>query len=203
MNVGLWLVPPADIAARLGQFMSLKPGILKSASSFPHFPPHINLATVPTDSGGLYEELYSLIPRDYSAIPVTFKAVKIGGDMFPSLHVEIHDTGSLRVLRSIIANKLSEKSDEDPPRLALFYLHDDEPEERTRFMEELIHANRIVERGPDGVALDCTKPLAQDITDDDLVSGFVGGEIWIVRYDVTNSYEWRIMKDMVIKLIAE
>ncbi|PSS35621.1 hypothetical protein PHLCEN_2v1444 [Hermanssonia centrifuga] len=180
MGISLWLVPPADVAARLRRIMNME--TKTSGTSFPHFPPHVTLATVKT-SPEAWDTLSNAIPTHQSTIPVTFKAVKTGDTYFMSLYVEVHDTGKLHELREHLKESLSPMPVPPIPHLSLFYIDDEKPEERVEMMEELIHTNRIVERGQDNVALDCSLPSTQDVMDDDLISGFIGAEIWIVKCD--------------------
>jgi 2',3'-cyclic-nucleotide 3'-phosphodiesterase len=175
----LWLVPPNDVTDKLRTIMDMKTPSHKSPSSFPHFHPHITLATVPSDFD--LKSLRQAVPVDQAALPVTFKAVEVGDKYFMSVYVTVNQNGLLGLLREHLVEALGESTVPPKAHVSLFYIDDSEPEERTKMMDELVKQKRIVDVGDERVALDCSE--VPGTRSEDVLDEFLGGEIWLVLCD--------------------
>ena len=180
-GTSLWLVPPPDVAAKLNRIMRRKTPTSKSPSSFPPFAPHITLCTVPSSMDT--SELCSAVPKDQPVMPVTFKAVEVGSKYFMSVYVTVPHVGALDSLRESLKTTLGERTVPPISHVSLFYIDDSEPEEREKMASELRNEGRVIELGEDRVALDCAEVPSGDPTSPDVVSGFIGGEIWVAVCD--------------------
>lgn len=178
IGLSLWLVPPSDVSDMLQTVMKLKTPGYQSPSSYPHFHPHVTLATVPSDTP--VETLRAAIPADQRAIPVTFKAVEVGDKYFMSIYVVVYQDEFLGVLRDALGNALGEQTIPPKAHVSLFYIDNADAEERQKMADKLTEQGRIVELGEYMVALDCS---AEGSEGTDVVDGFNGGEIWIASCD--------------------
>ncbi|EKM55047.1 uncharacterized protein PHACADRAFT_255378 [Phanerochaete carnosa HHB-10118-sp] len=160
--------------------MRTKTSTFKSPSSFPHFEPHVTLATVPSSTP--LDELRAAIPKDQPAVPVSFKSVDVGNKYFMSVYVTVYHAGGLDALREDLKKSLGERVVPPLAHVSLFYIDDSEPEERTKVVEQLKRDGRIVDKGEDKVALNYSEQHLES-GEDDAVDGFDGGEIWIALCD--------------------
>lgn len=160
--------------------MKTKTSTFKSPSSFPHFEPHVTLVTVPSSTP--LSELRAAVPNNQPVVPVSFRSVDVGDKYFMSVYVTVHHAGELSTLRENLKESLGEQVVPPLAHVSLFYIDDSEPEERTKVAEQLRQDGRIVDKGKDQVALDCSERPSGD-AGKDLVDGFDGGEIWIALCD--------------------
>lgn len=161
--------------------MKTKTPTYKSPSSFPHFEPHVTLATVPSSMS--HDALRAAIPAHQPAVPVSFKSVEVGDKYFMSVYVTVHHSGELDTLREALKASLGEKAVPPVAHVSLFYIDDSEPEERTRAFDILRKQGRIVEKGEGKVALDCYDGAGSTGRQEDVVDGFDESEIWIAVCD--------------------
>ncbi|GJE96436.1 cyclic phosphodiesterase-like protein [Phanerochaete sordida] len=180
MGLSLWLVPPRDVATKLRTIMKTKTSTSKSPSSFPHFEPHVTLATVPSSTP--LDDLRAAIPLGQPVVPVTFRSVDVGSKYFMSVYVTVHHTGELNTLRDNLKTSLGEQAVPPLAHVSLFYIDDSDAEERTKVEEQLERDGRIVRIADDRTALNCAEDPAES-SKDDLLDGFDGGEIWIALCD--------------------
>ncbi|KAI0819065.1 hypothetical protein BC629DRAFT_695007 [Irpex lacteus] len=163
-------------------------------SSYAPFHPHITLTTVPSSTP--LSTLLHAIPSSQSPIPVTFKEVKVGERYFMSVYVTVCQEGEeegrgLGELRAHLRKTLGEKTVPPVSHVSLFYIDDVDKEERGRVYEELVREGRIIELGEGKVGLDCSDhgegkeegegEGKEGKEEGDVVSGFVGGEIWVAE----------------------
>ncbi|KAI9446265.1 hypothetical protein H4582DRAFT_1804439, partial [Lactarius indigo] len=131
--ISLWLVPSAPESALLQQFMNRHPDP-GAAHSFPHFHPHVTLATLPLlvasessksepvaarDSTVL--TLREAIPIGQRAVPVRFARVVAGDHYFRSVFVALVPSPELVSLRTALA---AAGTPHPPafPHLSLYYI---------------------------------------------------------------------------------
>lgn len=158
--------------------MGMKTSTAKSPSSFPHFHPHVTLATV--SSTVAVEDLRGAVPEDQLIVPVTFKKVEVGDKYFMSIYVTVHQDGALGALRDALTEALGEEKIPPKSHVSLFYIDDSEPEERDKMMQELEARGRIVDRGEDKAGLDCSEFGSRAAN---VVEAFDGAEIWLALCD--------------------
>lgn len=152
----------------------------QSPSSFPHFEPHVTLATVPSSTD--LHELRAAVPVNQPVVPVTFKSVEVGNKYFMSVYVTVHHAGELDTLRKHLKKNLGEKAVPPVAHVSLFYIDDSEPQEREKAGELLREQGRIIEQGEGAVALDCAEGDSES-RQPELLDGFEGSEIWIALCD--------------------
>ena len=146
--------------------------------------------TVPSDTE--ISVLRSAIPDNQSKIPIRFKSVDVGSEYYMSVYVVVHHTSKLTALREALGE--NRPGDKVPPlsHVSLFYIDPSDAEERRRVRDILSNDGRIIDRGLDSVALDCTEG---DLRGKDLIDGFVGSEIWIALCD--GPVETWVVKDKI------
>jgi 2',3'-cyclic-nucleotide 3'-phosphodiesterase len=173
-GLAVWLVPSQGMAERLKSIMHSHP---KSSGSYPHFFPHITLAS--TASSTPLDSVMSSIPSDLSAIPVTFETLKVEDNFFRSVYLPVRLTPELFALQSSIyaASSVFIRKTPSFPHMSLFYIEDTEAEERTRMAREL-ELSAHVRTGNGCVELKFSADGAEE-----WINGFLGKEIWIVECD--------------------
>ena len=149
------------------------------SSSFPHFQPHITLASInPSSTPGLTAALSS-IPPNQPSIPVFFQSLQVGDHFFRSVYIAIRPSTALSDLHAAIHAALgTEPNTPLFPHMSVYYIHDNEAGERKRIYEELERAGRM-KQDNDSLTLDCwTDGMVHE-----WINGFEGEEIWIVDCD--------------------
>ncbi|KAF8264223.1 2',3'-cyclic-nucleotide 3'-phosphodiesterase [Lactarius quietus] len=207
MGISLWLVPSAPESALLQQLMNRhpKPG---ADHSFPHFHPHVTLATLrPTasDSAARDSTVLSLreaLPLGQRTVPVRFARVVAGDHYFRSVFVALAPSPELVHLRAALA---AAGTPHPPafPHLSLYYIADEEADTRERLVQELEREN-VVRLAADGqeVVLECggTGAGGDGIgsgTAEGAMAGFTGTQIWIV--DCEGPVEgWKVLDKILL-----
>jgi len=205
--ISLWLVPSAPESALLQQFMNRhpKPG---AERSFPHFHPHVTLATLgpESDSAAAARDLTVLtlreaVPLGQCAVPVRFARVVAGDHYFRSVFVALVPSPELVRLRAALA---AAGTPHPPafPHLSLYYIADEEPHTRERLLQELEREN-VVRHAADGleVMLECAGGAGDDDNigspDGGALAGFTGTQIWIV--DCEGPVEgWKVLDKILL-----
>jgi 2',3'-cyclic-nucleotide 3'-phosphodiesterase len=190
-GLAVWLVPSQGMAEKLKSIMHSHPR--SSSRSYPHFYPHITLAS--TASSTPLNSVVSSIPGDILAIPVTFQSLKVGDNFFRSVYVSIHLSPELSALQSSIyaASSVFERKTPSFPHMSIFYIEDDEAEERTR-MARGLELNGLVRTGEGCVEL----KFGAD-GEEERVHGFQGKEIWIVDCDgPVVGWDSKVLKKIVL-----
>ncbi len=207
--ISLWLVPSAPESALLQQFMNRhpKPG---AEHSFPHFHPHVTLATLcpPVASESSSEQrdstvltLREAVPLGQRVVPVRFARVVAGDHYYRSVFVALAPSPELVHLRAALA---AAGTPHPPafPHLSLYYIADEEAHTRERLLQELEREN-VVRHAADGqeVVLDCGGAGA-DTADSGMgyggaLAGFTGTQIWIV--DCEGPVEgWKVLDKILL-----
>ncbi|KAL4246112.1 hypothetical protein ABKN59_003285 [Abortiporus biennis] len=179
MGTSLWLVPPPDKANLLSHtIMSLKTPGAQSPSSYPHFDPHITLATVPSSTP--IANLRASIPHHQKPIPIRFKSLEVGSKYFMSVYVAIHHSPELVTLRENLQETLGNQAVPPLAHVSLFYIDDSDADERQKMADKLAEEGRVIVHDDESVTLDLTEG---DKRNQELLTGFEGGEIWIAVCD--------------------
>jgi 2',3'-cyclic-nucleotide 3'-phosphodiesterase len=178
--------------------MDFRPSQSESSSpnSYPHFDPHITLASGLPSSISITSVL-ACIPEQ-AALPVVFKSIDVGQTYYRSVFVAIATSPELSALHQHINSELKKLGAEPRsarfPHMSLYYVSDSEPDERQTVVDELLNSKRIVKDGRDGITLDC-------FTDNQSVghklSGFDGEQIWIVDCEGPVG-QWEVLKKIVL-----
>ena len=199
-GIALWLVPSSQSTSRdLQQIMDFRPSQSKSSSSksYPHFHPHITLAsgipsTVSTTS------LLACIPEQV-APPVEFKSLEVGNTYFRSVFIVIHASPKLLGLHQHINSELKKLDGVEPhsprfPHMSLYYIDDSEADERQTVADELLSSGRVVNDGRDRITLNSfidNRCVGHEL------SGFDGGEVWIVKCE-GQVRQWEVLQKTVL-----
>ncbi|THH27052.1 hypothetical protein EUX98_g7136 [Antrodiella citrinella] len=194
MGTSLWLVPDFETESpRLERIMSQKTDTAKSPSSFPHFHPHVTLATVPSSTPE--SVLRSAIAASQPRVPVKFRSVDVGDKYFMSVYVTAQRTPELVQLREHLSKTLGDKTVPPVAHLSLFYIDDSDVAERVKIAASLREQGRVID-GPErgSVQLDCTEG---DARGEDLLGGIAGHEIWIMECDGPVE-TWRRLGDRIV-----
>jgi 2'-5' RNA ligase len=149
--------------------------------SYPHFNPHITLASGIPPSIDV-ASILACIP-DVPSLPVEFKSLEIGDTYYRSVYIAIHASSNLSALHQSVSDKLRKLEGVQPrspcfPHMSLYYIDEAEPGERHKVADELLHSGRVVkikEGDRDGIILDCSAD-SREVK----LSGFDGEEIWVV-----------------------
>ncbi|KAG0702824.1 hypothetical protein DFH29DRAFT_919918 [Suillus ampliporus] len=128
MGYALWLVPSEPQYGALHSLMNFRPqhygSSTHSTRSYPHFDPHITLATF---SCPYRPSLYQFLPLDVNSTPVYFQSMKVGNNYLGSLSILISKSRELMDLHNLVVKHL-EKVNKIPatsrsfPHMSLFYL---------------------------------------------------------------------------------
>lgn len=195
----LWLVPSEPEYGALQRLMKFRPQNSSSRTqahssrSYPHFEPHITLATFSSAPPLPLPELLLHI----ETTPVYFESIKVGSSYLSSLSIVISKSPELVNLRDYIVGHLKEAhrihaASRSFPHMSLFYLDETVRGERSRLADILRTSGRVVEqRHHKGVELNCT--LDGAAPEFDAMTGFVGSEVWLVdcKGAVT---DWKVLE---------
>lgn len=148
------------------------------SNSYPHFHPHITLAS--TASSTPLNSITSSLPKDLSAIPVTFQSLNVGDHFFQAVYLSVHLSPALSALHSSIYTASSVFVCKTPnfPHMSLFYIDDTEAEERTRMGKQLETTGTARRLGDSCFELKCSAD-----GEEEWMGGFLAEEIWIVDCD--------------------
>ena len=176
--------------------MKLRPPTTKSPSSFPFFQPHVTLA-----SSSDAVALRAAIPRGQPAIPVQFKSLEVGDKYFMSVYIAVHSSGTpLETLREHLRASLGDAAVPPVAHLSLYYIDEADKEEREHTARRLKSELRILEggRGEDSVVkIACFYDDVEEEQDPELIDGFDGEEIWLVKCEGPVS-SWEVMEKFVM-----
>jgi 2',3'-cyclic-nucleotide 3'-phosphodiesterase len=207
-GISLWLVPSAPESALLQQLMNRHPKP-SADHSFPHFLPHVTLATLrptaPESRDSTVLTLREAVPLGQRAVPVRFARVVAGDHYFRSIFVALAPSPELVSLRATLA----EAGTPHPPafpHLSLYYIADEEAHTRERLLQELEREN-VVRHAVNGleVVLQCGTGTGagEDSTGsgsgttDGALAGFTGTQIWIV--DCEGPVEgWKVLGKILL-----
>lgn len=169
----------------------------KSSSSYPHFAPHITLASGIPSSIDI-STIVDCIPESQTSFPVAFKSVEIGDVYFRSVYVDIHNSPELSSLHQSIHNALTRLERVQPkspcfPHMSIYYIDDSEKHERQIASDALFSSGRAIKK-QDTVALKCSDSDAAP----DTLSGFDAEEIWVVKSEGSVE-EWEVLKKIALK----
>ncbi|KZP21217.1 hypothetical protein FIBSPDRAFT_521300 [Athelia psychrophila] len=176
-GIALWLVPPPAQREDLQRIMDSRPppsaSKSKSPKSYPHFEPHITLASSLPSSLSTAAILASVPKKDDgTTLHIHFKSIEVGDHYFRSVCLDIQPSPSLLKLRDDIHAALRRHEGTDPksprfPHMSLYYIDDSEPEERHIITNHLVASGQAASHDG-GVRLGG-------------LSGFDDAEIWVVR----------------------
>jgi len=189
MGLSLWLVPDADQLGKLMQFMQYRSSNAKSPSSFPSFDPHLTLASVPSSTA--LSDLVAAIPSEQHPVPVYFKSLDVGDKYFMSVYVAVHHTPELEMLRAHLREHLGDRAVPTIPHMSLYYIDEEDHEEREKAAQELRQKGRAVAHDG-GLTLNWAAEIPSDV-----LSGFDGAEIWVVRCEGPVP-EWEVVKKITL-----
>ncbi|OSD08345.1 hypothetical protein PYCCODRAFT_1379845 [Trametes coccinea BRFM310] len=184
MGISLWLVPRASQAEKIKLVMRLRPNSTLSPSSFPDFHPHVTLATSPSLSA-----LRAAIPADLRPIAVRFKRLQFDGNQgkyFMAVYVTVQSApeSALEALREHFRAQLGARAVPPVAHMSLYYIDDADREERPRIAETLRSELRVLESGSgeeSRVQLACVDDDAEGEQVPEILDGFDGEEVWVVR----------------------
>ncbi|KAI0063431.1 hypothetical protein BV25DRAFT_428577 [Artomyces pyxidatus] len=186
-GIAIWLVPSSDESTQLQTLMARHP-TPKSPASYAHFHPHITLASVPSASTDV-PTLTASIPKWQPILSVHFSAVVSGNHYYRSVYAAIAPTPALAALHAHIHATLGDADAPNTPafpHMSLYYIADEEPEERDRMLQEMVSMGVVVpvkEGEGSGVELDCGVGTGADRDALTRLGGFTGSEVWIVDCD--------------------
>ena len=199
-GMSLWLVPSTEQSAKLSWIMHVRPQTAKMPNSYPKFHPHITLATVSSTTP--VEDLVAAIPPRQPQVRAAFSDVVVSDAYFRSVLAVIESSPETSALHAKINESLKIRNPRSPmfPHMSIYYIDDEEPEERSRVLQEL-KDNGTVVRTKDGVQIHTsggptgtpTGPETRPLPHGDELQGFDGVEIWVVLCD--GSVEtWTVLK---------
>jgi 2',3'-cyclic-nucleotide 3'-phosphodiesterase len=179
LGFAVWLVPSAPVTQKLEVIMHWHPDPQAShelePSSYPHFQPHITLATIPSTT--LFSIAASSIPK-VPPLPVYFQTLEIGDHFFRSIYIKTQPSEALSHLHTSIHAALGiEPKTVKFPHISLYYIQDADARERVRMRDELGRTGYVKECS-DSVKLDCGRDGSNE-----WIEGFEGSEVWIVDCD--------------------
>ncbi|RPD67955.1 hypothetical protein L226DRAFT_555675 [Lentinus tigrinus ALCF2SS1-7] len=179
--ISLWLVPNEETRRKIETAMKIGPPTTNSPSSFPPFQPHVTLASSSDPTA-----LRAAVPRDQPAIPVSFKSLEVGEKYFMSVFVAVHSAhGSpLETLREHLRASLGDAAVPPVAHLSLYYIDKADKGEREYVARRLKSELRVLEggRGDESVVkIACFYDDIEEEQDPELIDGFDGEEIWLVR----------------------
>ena len=185
--------------------------------SFPRFHPHVTLATlkpasttitattssestsVATSDASNRERAATLLalrealPLGQPAVKVRFERLIAGDHYFRSIYIALQRSRELVELREALGTT---RGPEPPafPHLSLYYIADEDAQERARVLQELEREN-VLGRSADGrggVVLKCVSGEGPGI-----LEGFLGTQIWIV--DCEGPIEgWKVVDKILL-----
>ncbi|KAI0273418.1 hypothetical protein BC834DRAFT_853717 [Gloeopeniophorella convolvens] len=179
MGISVWLVPSDDHAALLAQLMARHPPPAPDAPhSFPHFHPHVTLATLPGPAApDALLALREAVPLGQRALRLRFARVLAGTHYFRSVFVSLAPSDALAALRAAFGAPVPPAF----PHLSLYYIADEEAHARARLLQEL-EREGAVRPTPDGlgVVLDCGVGAGADPDAITALEGCTATQLWIV-----------------------
>ncbi|KAI9061481.1 hypothetical protein FKP32DRAFT_1631088 [Trametes sanguinea] len=186
MGISLWLVPRASQAEKIKFVMRLRPSSTLSPSSFPDFHPHVTVATSPDLAA-----LRAALPADLRPIPVRFKRLQQDrnqGKYFMAVYVVVHSApgSALETLREHFRAQLGAQAVPQLAHMSLYYIDDADREERGRIAEKLRSELRVLESGTgeeSKAQLACVDDNVEGEQEPEILDGFDGEEIWVVKCD--------------------
>jgi 2',3'-cyclic-nucleotide 3'-phosphodiesterase len=221
-GIALWLVPSEPESALLQQLMSRHPKPT-TQHSFPHFHPHVTLATIrparpgetttttassssspsPKDASDHPDPdpttllaIREAIPLGQPALRVRFARALTGDHYFRSIYMALAPSLELAQLRAALALAPVVGPGPAPPafpHLSLFYIGDEEAHARVRLLQEL-EREGVVRDSADGLS------VALRCGDEDgagVLEGFTGTQIWIV--DCGGPVEgWKVLDKILL-----
>ncbi|KAI0672715.1 2',3'-cyclic-nucleotide 3'-phosphodiesterase [Trametes maxima] len=198
MGISLWLVPRPSQAEKIKLAMRVTPHAPPRApSSFPPFHPHVTLASGPSSSA---PTLQAAIPTGQRALNVGLQSLEVGTKYFMSVYVAVRSApGSpLETLREHLRAALGPGEGAVPPiaHLSLYYIDDEDAEERERTAETLRSELRVLESGTGeerAVRLACVDDEVEAEQVPEILEGFDGEEIWVVRCEGPVP-EWEVLE---------
>lgn len=174
--------------------MDQKTDAATSPSSYARFDPHMTLTTIPSSTPDVESVLRNAIKSTQVQVPIQFQSVDVGEKYFMSVYATAQRTPDLMVLRDHIAKKVGEKTVPPIPHMSLFYIDNSDAPEREKMAAQLREEGRVIEREAGSVALDCTEG---DERGEDVLSGFVGREIWVMECE-GHPKGWKRVGDPII-----
>ncbi|RDX47033.1 hypothetical protein OH76DRAFT_1406418 [Lentinus brumalis] len=197
MGISLWLVPNEEKTKKIETAMKIRPPTTKSPSSFPPFQPHVTLASSSDPAA-----LRAAVPRGQSAIPVRFKSLEVGAKYFMSVFVAVHSSpGSpLENLREHLRASLGDAAVPPVAHLSLYYIDEADKGERENTARRLKSELRVLEggRGEESeVKIACFYDDIEEEQDPELIDGFEGEEIWMVRCEGPVP-DWEVVEKFVL-----
>ncbi|KAI0647550.1 hypothetical protein C8Q79DRAFT_960043 [Trametes meyenii] len=196
MGISLWLVPRSSQAEQIKFAMRVKPHAPpRSLSSFPPFYPHVTLASGPPPS---IQELRAAIPSGQRAFSVGFQSLEVGAKLFMSVYVVVRSPpGSpLETLREHLRAALGDGAVPPVAHLSLYYIADEDAEERARTAETLRSELRVLESGTGeerAVRLACVDDEANGERVPEILEGFDSEGIWVVKCEGPVP-EWEVLE---------
>ena len=190
----MWLVPDVETSKKIETTMKIRPvADTQSPSSFPRFHPHVTLASS-TDANALR----AAIPSGQKSVPVSFKTLEVGDKYFMSVFVAVHSPpdSPLHLLREHLRAALGGRAIPPLPHLSLYYIDEADKEAREYTARKLKSELRVLEsgRGEDSaVKLACFYDDIEGEQDPELIEGFAGVEVWLVKCEGPVP-DWEIME---------
>jgi len=168
--------------------MHIRPLTAKMPDSYPKFHPHITLATVPSTTP--VGEIVAAIPSGQSQVKVDFSDVVVSDAYFRSVLAVIKPSPEILSLGAKISENLKTRNPRSPmfPHMSIYYIDDAEAGERARVLRELKDNGTVTQTG-DGVEIHTSGGPAgtptgtgiRPLPPGDILRGFHGVEIWVVR----------------------
>lgn len=187
MGIGLWLVPSSSHSRKLQRIMEFRPSESKASSprSYPHFHPHITLASGLPASIDV-PSVIACIPTDV-LLHAKFKSIEVGDTYHRSVIMDVHRSPGLLAFNQQVHQELRKLQGVEPrsprfPHMSLYYIDDSEAEERQAVVSELLNTGKAV-RDSDQIILDCSSSSHALSTSKDKLSGFDVGEVWIMKLE--------------------
>ncbi|KAH9981125.1 2',3'-cyclic-nucleotide 3'-phosphodiesterase [Lactifluus volemus] len=217
-SITLWLVPSEPEAALLQQLMDRRPE-QSAHHSFPHFHPHVTLATLKPASTTTSSEstsaatsetndasnreraatllaLREALPLGQPAVDIRFERVVTGDHYFRSVYIVLQRSRELVELREALGTTIRGPEPPAFPHLSLYYIADEDAHERARVLQELERDNvvgRSANPGRGGVMLKCASGEGDVVA----LDGFLGTQIWIM--DCEGPVEgWKVIDKILL-----
>ncbi|KAI0723720.1 hypothetical protein C8T65DRAFT_627177 [Cerioporus squamosus] len=186
MGISLWLVPNEETTKKIETAMKLRPPVTQSPSSFLSFQPHVTLASS--------SDPVALRAASSSSLPCCTRPLQITRSRREVLHVGLHrrsfSPGSpLETLREHLRASLGEGAVPPVAHLSLYYINDADKEERENTARRLKSELRVLEGG--------TRRRKREEQDPELIDGFMGEEVWMVRCEGPVP-GWEVMEKIVL-----
>lgn len=172
----LWLVPPADVVAKLKCIMDNPPLEQNDQHPLPLFHPHVTLASVPSS---VPDHILRTATPVFEPFWVSFKAVDATDAYFRSAIVHLHDSPQLSSMHTSITESLQSSGVKSStpmfPHMSLYYVPDGRAADRQRVLDNLFRSGQLVE-SESGLAIH----VGVGQPDTMQFNGFVSSEVWLV-----------------------